>query len=61
MSVLSSHVALMAVYSILTGAFFALLWRESVAGRWRLFGVVSGVLFISGTVVAWMMAPFPLR
>ena len=60
MSLLGSHVALMAVYALLTGAFFALLSRHEKRSRWRMFGLVAGILFVAGVAVAWVMYPFPL-
>lgn len=51
----------MAIYAALTGAFFALLSKSERRARWRLFALVSGILFGGAVVVAWIMYPFPLR
>jgi hypothetical protein len=61
MSALSNHALLMAIYAVLTGAFFALLWREAPRDRWRMFATVAGALFLGGVAVGWIMYPFPLR
>jgi uncharacterized membrane protein len=54
-------VLLMAIYSVLTGAFFALLWKDDRRERWRLFAKVAAPLFLAGVALAWIMFPFPLR
>lgn len=61
MIALSNHALLMAIYSVLTGAFFALLWKEEQRDRWRTFAIVAGALFLGGVTVGWIMYPFPLR
>lgn len=58
---LTSHVALMFFYAVLTGVFFSLLWKEEKRERIRFFLVVFASLFVGGIALAWLMYPFPLR
>lgn len=58
---LTSHVALMFFYAVLTGVFFALLWKETRRERIRFFFVVFASLFVGGIALAWLMYPFPMR
>lgn len=59
MSLLLDHVILMALFALLTGAFFALLWKSDRRDRIRVFALVAGGLFLGGVVLAWVMHPFP--
>lgn len=59
MSLLRSHVVLMLFYSVMTGAFFALLWKNDRRERIRLFLIISLSLFVGGVLLAWIMFPFP--
>lgn len=59
MSILHNHVVLMAIFAILAGAFFALLWKSEPRARLRTFAFVSGGLFLGGLALAWAMFPFP--
>ncbi len=61
MSLLRNHIVLMFLYAVATGAFFALLWKETRAERIRFFLVVFCSLFLGGIALAWLMYPFPLR
>lgn len=58
---MTNHITLMFIYAALTAVFFALLWREQRRERIRLFLIIFCSLFVGGTVVAWLMYPFPLR
>jgi hypothetical protein len=58
---LTSHVALMFFYAVLTGVFFSLLWKEGKQERIRFFFIVFASLFIGGIALAWLMYPFPLK
>lgn len=54
-----THLGLMAIYALLLGVFFALLWRQENAARSRLFlqifiGMVGGAV-----LVGWLMYYFP--
>jgi hypothetical protein len=51
----------MFVYALLTGVFFALLWRSEKRERIRLFIIVFSSLFFGGIVIAWLMYPFPMK
>lgn len=53
------HFLAMTVYALLVSAFFAILWREQRAERWRLFGLLLASLVLGGLAVAWLMYPFP--
>ena len=59
MSWLESHVVLMAIYALLTGAFFSLLWKTGTRERLRLFAIVFSGLMLGGLAIAWAMYPFP--
>lgn len=61
MTFLRTHVALMFIYSSITGAFFALLWRETRRERIRTFVVIFLSLFGGALALGWLMYPFPLR
>lgn len=58
---LTSHVSLMFFYAVLTGVFFALLWKEEKRERIRFFFIVFSSLFFGGIALAWLMYPFPMR
>jgi cytochrome bd-type quinol oxidase subunit 2 len=58
-SLLRNHVVLMAIFALLTGAFFALLWKSETRDRVRAFALVTGGLFLGGLALAWAMFPFP--
>jgi hypothetical protein len=53
------HFVIMTVYALLVSSFFALLWRDARAERWKLFGILMGALVLGGLAVAWLMYPFP--
>jgi hypothetical protein len=54
-----SHIALMALYALLVGAFFALLWRREPRPQVRLFLQIFLTMLIGGILFAWLMYPFP--
>lgn len=60
-SFLRTHVALMFLYSIVTGLFFALLWRETQQERVRTFLVIFLSMFLGALALGWAMYPFPLK
>jgi hypothetical protein len=60
-SLLRSHIVLMFLYAVATGAFFALLWKSTRAEQIRTFLTIFLALFIGGIVVGWAMYAFPLR
>lgn len=54
-----THLGLMAIYALLLGVFFALLWRADARPRLRLFlqifiGMVGGAILLG-----WLMYFFP--
>jgi hypothetical protein len=55
----TDHFLIMTVYAFLASAFFALLWRDNVRDRWKLFGLLLASLVLGGLAVAWLMYPFP--
>lgn len=57
----ADHVVLMLVYAVMTGLFFSFLWRIERRDRIRMFLLVTGSLFLGGTVLAWLMYPFPIK
>jgi len=58
-SILRNHAVLMVIFSTLTGAFFALLWKSEARDRIRVFAFVSCGLLLGGLALAWAMFPFP--
>ena len=61
MSILRTHVVLMAFYALDTALFFSLLWKEPKGERIRFFVAVFVALFLGGIALGWLMYPFPLR
>jgi hypothetical protein len=61
MSLLRNHIVLMFIYAVATGAYFALLWKNSRKERIKFFLFVFCCLFFGGIVLGWVMYPFPLR
>jgi len=54
-----SHFLLMVAYALLTGAFFALLWRHEASERRKLFLKIVLWMVGGGLLLAWIMYPFP--
>ncbi|HEY8182545.1 MAG TPA: hypothetical protein VII32_09915 [Thermoanaerobaculia bacterium] len=61
MSLLRNHIVLMFIYAVLTGWYFALLWKNTRRERIRFFVFVVCCLFLGGIALAWLMYPFPLH
>lgn len=61
MSAIRTHVVLMFLYAVATGAFFALLWRDTTRERVRTFVVIFLALFLGAIAVGWAMYPAPYR
>lgn len=61
MSLLRHHVVLMFLYATLTGAFFALLWKEDRPERIRTFVVIFCSLLLGGIALGWVMYALPLK
>jgi hypothetical protein len=49
----------MVVYALLTGVFFALLWRHEARERRKLFLKIVLWMVGGGLILAWIMYPFP--
>lgn len=54
-----SHLGLMALYALLLGVFFSLLWRRGVAPRIRLFLQIFLGMLVGAILVGWLMYFFP--
>jgi len=54
-----SHLLLMALYALLTGLFFAALWRRERRDQVRLFLQIFLGLLFGGILVGWLMYSFP--
>lgn len=61
MNVLRNHVVLMLVYALATGAFFALLWKQTRRERIIFFLIVFCSLFFGSIAVGWVMYPLPIK
>lgn len=61
MSFFHSHIVLMFIYAVVTGLFFALLWKRERPERIRLFVIIFCSLFFGGVVLSWLMFPFPAK
>ena len=59
MGFLKNHVVLMFLYAVLTGSFFALLWKDEKRERIRMFLIIFCALFLGGMALGWVMYPFP--
>jgi hypothetical protein len=53
------HFALMNLYALLIGIFFATLWRRERKAQMVLFAKIYFGLVLGGLAVAWLMYPFP--
>ncbi len=53
------HAALMTLHALLVGVFFAFLWRRTTRGRVRLFFKTFLIMALGGTLLGWLMFPFP--
>jgi len=58
-SILRNHAVLMVIFSTLTGAFFALLWKSEAPDRIRVFAFVRCGLLPGGPGLARARVPFP--
>ena len=61
MTFLRNHIALMFLYAVATGLFFALLSKETRPARLRLFLVIFCSLFLGGIALGWVMYPLPIK
>ena len=53
------HLALLLWHAILVSVFFAFLWRSTAVGRRNLFLKTFLIMVVGGTVLGWLMYPFP--
>jgi hypothetical protein len=53
------HLALLLWHALLVSIFFAFLWRSSAVGRRKLFLKTFLIMVIGGTMLGWLMYPFP--
>jgi hypothetical protein len=54
-----SHLVLMAIYALLLGSFFALLWRHGARPRVKLFLQIFLGMMGGAVLVGWLMYFFP--
>jgi Na+-driven multidrug efflux pump len=55
-----SHLAILVVFSILVGAFFGALSRETVREAFKVGLVLTLSMILLSLLVAYLMYPFPL-
>jgi hypothetical protein len=53
------HLALLLWHAFLVSMFFAYLWRSTASGRRNLFLRTFLIMIVGGTVLGWLMYPFP--
>jgi hypothetical protein len=53
------HLALLLWHALLVSAFFAFLWRSTAVGRRNLFLKTFLIMVVGGTMLGWLMYPFP--
>jgi hypothetical protein len=53
------HLILLFWHALLVSVFFAYLWRANSAGRRRLFLKTFLIMVVGGTLLGWLMYPFP--
>ena len=56
-----SHVGILVIFSVLVGAFFGLLSRETLREGIKVFLVMTLSMILLSLVVAYLMYPFPLQ
>jgi hypothetical protein len=53
------HLALLLWHAFLVSLFFAFLWRSTPSGRRNLFLRTFLIMVVGGTLLGWLMYPFP--
>ena len=53
------HLILLFWHALLVSVFFAFLWRTNSAGRRQLFLKTFLIMVVGGTLLGWLMYPFP--
>ena len=56
-----SHLGVLVIFSVLVGAFFGLLSRETLRDGLKVFLVLTLSMVVLSLLVAYLMYPFPLR
>ena len=56
-----SHVGILVIFSVLVGAFFGLLSRETPREGIKVFLVMTLSMILLSLLVAYLMYPFPLQ
>ena len=56
-----SHLGILVIFSVLVGAFFGLLSRETLRDGLKVFLVLTLSMVVLSLLVAYLMYPFPLR
>ncbi len=56
-----SHLGVLVIFSVLVGAFFGLLSRETFREGLKVFLVLTLSMVVLSLLVAYLMYPFPLR
>jgi NADH:ubiquinone oxidoreductase subunit 2 (subunit N) len=57
---MTSHLALMALYSLLCALFFSHYWRRGAQEVRRMFLKILAYMMLGGIVTAWVLYPLPL-
>jgi hypothetical protein len=53
------HLALLLWHALLVSVFFAFLWRSTAVGRRNHFLKTFLIMVVGGTMLGWLMYPFP--
>ena len=53
------HLILLLWHALLVSVFFAFLWRSNARGRRNLFLKTFLIMVVGGTLLGWLMYPFP--
>ena len=53
------HLSLLLWHALLVSMFFAFLWRSTAVGRRNLFLKTFLIMVVGGTMLGWLMYPFP--
>ena len=53
------HLILLIWHALLVSVFFAFLWRTNSSGRRLLFLKTFLIMVVGGTLLGWLMYPFP--
>jgi len=56
---MTSHLALMLLYSLLCALFFSHYWRREPRGIRLMFLKILAYMMLGGILTAWVLYPFP--